>query len=367
MAEGVARFDEPHNPCRRAQVANLGLHRAQRDGVVPPARGEDPPVGGRLTHVGAARPAAVRLHQVDPRGIDMGSLQRPLHRPRLSLGAGGEEGGAAAVAGAADATDDREDVVPRRLRGLEPLHHHRTLRRHKALRAVVEGEGPAGADDIERAEGYEILGEKIEGHATGDDHICLAKRERERSGMDRDEGACAGGVHRERASGEAVRRGEPGGAGHPRVVLHRVLAHGDETLGVARSNALEQRLQRCPREPALREHVAGEPEVTLTGEAPLNLQLPLPLPEGQLPEDDLHPTGVPGTLLESRRPDGLRAREQREMNGAVHPREGQRRKLEAPGIQLWKVHYPRQPRDDGALLEEWTENFFTSKRARGRS
>src|SRR5512133_922415 len=176
----VQREDGLQDP-RRArgalEVADVGLHRAQRDGLRPqPGAGEGLVQALELDRIAYPGRGAVALDQRELRRIDAGGPPRPLDRQALPDGVRSGEALALAVAGAGDPADHGIDPVSVLLGVGESLEDEEraSLAHHEAVGPVGVGAGPGPRQSTDRAELDEGRGAHVAVDATADHGVELA-------------------------------------------------------------------------------------------------------------------------------------------------------------------------------------------------
>ncbi len=136
------RLDQPGDAGRRDRVADHRLDRADRAArQLAVALAEHARQRVHLGRVADRRPGPVRLDQPDAVGRDAGGRIGALERELLALDARRHHAHAAAVAGDADAADDRVHAVAVAHRVLGALQHHGAdpLAQQRAVGVLVEG------------------------------------------------------------------------------------------------------------------------------------------------------------------------------------------------------------------------------------
>nr|MCF0103362.1 hypothetical protein [Streptomyces sp. MH191] len=249
VAQHQDRLEQPGHPRGGLQMAEVRLHRADRQRPAAPAPAQRPPDGLGLRRVADLGPGAVGLDvhevvRVDP-GLPVDRVQQRL----LRLGAGHDQARAAAVGVVAGGGQHGVHPVAVGQRVREPLQdeHRAALRAHEPV--GLGGEGGAAAAPREHArvgEPGERVGRRQHVDPAGQRDAAGALAQGAAGAVEGDQRGGAGRVHRHArpAQVEGVRqavRGEgQGGAGHrvrTGVVLHHRQGHPVAGVGDAHVHA----------------------------------------------------------------------------------------------------------------------------------
>ncbi len=236
VLQGQHHLEEAGDAGGRVQMPGQGLDRAQ--GAPPVALGVAPGEGlgerRELDRVAQRRGGAVRLQVADVGRVDPGEVLGGPQHGGLALDAGrGEPDLAAAVVVEGGGPDHGVHLVAGRERGGQRLEHcgADAVAAHGARAPGVEGQALAvGGEDAVPAPVVE--GQLRQAHRGAPRHRDLAVTgEQGLTGeVDRDQGGRAGGLHRQRRTGEVQVVGHPGGQGVGHIAEQLLLAQ----LGQAR-------------------------------------------------------------------------------------------------------------------------------------
>ena len=145
LVEGLDRLEHPGGAGRTLQVADVGLHRAERDrsGLQPEAL-EDLPQARHLDHVTDPGGCPVSLDEGGLVGRETGVLPGACQRKLLADRVGGGDALSLPVAGSSQTSDDRVDVIAGPFCVGEPLEQEdgRAFPHHETVGTGVVRPGP---------------------------------------------------------------------------------------------------------------------------------------------------------------------------------------------------------------------------------
>ena len=334
LVEGTDHLEHPGGAGRGLEVADVGLHRAERDRAGLGTGGtEDGGQAPQLRGVSHAGRGAMSLDGGGRGGVLPRVLPGPLDGELLAHGVGRGDALALPVRRAADAQDHRVDVVARGLGVLESLQHEEggALPHHEAVGSSVERAGARRGQCADLAELHERVDAHVGVEPAGDDGVEVVLDQAVHGGVESGEARRAGRVGGEVGSAQVEEVGHAAGDHVGQLTGHRVL--GDLTL------AGEERRPGLVHDAAL--HVDGEGGERRGGDQVLehlgqldpHARHVVLLAADGVAEDDRHPVGVDAPA----RPAGID-------QGAARGRDGP---------PLAPVHLIGDHRRDGQLPGPW--------------
>ncbi len=350
LVQGLRHLEQPGRARGRLEVSDVGLDGAEGNRARGGSGG--PEYGGERGEFGGipdARGGPVGLDAGRGGRVGSGAFPGAPHGELLTDGIGGGDALAFAVRRAADAKDDRIDLVAVSLGVFESFEDEqgRPFTHDEPVGARVEWARSGCRKGADLAE----LDERVDAHvaidAAGDDGVVLVVHEPIYRGVEGRQSRRAGGIGREVHPAQVEEVRHPAGDDVRQLTGHRVLGDFEGVVQVAGSGLLDDEPLHLWWEGAQRRALL-QPLDDLGDTHPHRREVVL-LAADRVAEDDGDPVGVDGPVG----PAGVGQRSPRGRNrpplSLVHLRGDRGRDRQAPGDRV-PVELAHPPADPGVGL-----------------